>query len=71
MIRVVGTSAMSKVEVIKNEEIVYSTRPGEREVALTFLDQDVSLGTSYYYVRALQDDWEIAWGSPIWVTYLE
>ena len=67
----VGTSAVSKVEVIKNEEIVYSTSPGQKEVTLTFLDQDVTPGTSYYYVRALQDDWEIAWGSPIWVTYLE
>ena len=44
-IRVVGTSAVSKVEVIKNEEIVYSTSPGQREVTLTFLDQDVSPGT--------------------------
>ena len=70
-IRVVGTSAVSKVEVIKNEEIVYSTTPGQKAVTLTFLDQDVTPGTSYYYVRALQDDWEIAWGSPIWVTYLE
>ena len=26
-------------------------------------------GESYYYVRVLQEDGEIAWGSPAWVTY--
>ncbi len=66
-IRAVGTSAIASVEVIRNEEVVYATHPGAREVSLEYTDGDPPEGDSYYYVRVLQDDREIAWGSPIWV----
>ncbi len=67
-IRVIGTSAVSQVEIIKDEKIIYSASPGRADVQITFQDQEPLQGTSYYYVRAVQDDGEMAWGSPIWVT---
>ena len=37
-------------------------------VSFEFTDADPSPGESYYYVRVQQDDGQIAWSSPIWVT---
>ena len=66
-IRVVGTSAVTQLEIIKDEKIIYSASPGKADVQITFQDQEPLQGSSYYYVRAVQDDGEMAWGSPIWV----
>ena len=66
-IRIVGTSPVAKVEVIKNENIIYTAAPDRQDVTLTFLDQEPTTGSSYYYVRMIQDDRQVAWGSPIWV----
>ena len=68
-IRVIGTSEVASVEIIKNEEIIFTTTPNQKDVELTFVDQDAPSGTSYYYVRVIQDDRQIAWSSPIWVNY--
>ena len=68
-IRVVGTRPVSQVDIIKNQQIIYTTHPNERDVALTYVDQDPTPGSGYYYVRILQDDRQIAWSSPIWVNY--
>ena len=49
--------------------MIYTGNPNQKEVALTYLDKDPQPGAGYYYVRVVQDDREIAWGSPIWVEY--
>jgi hypothetical protein len=41
--------------------------PLKREVNLTFLDTQPLDGESYYYVRVLQVDEQMAWSSPIWI----
>jgi hypothetical protein len=67
-IRAIGTGEVSQVVVVKNEEIVYTAQPGTREVDLEFVDQRFTAGEpSYYYVRVLQTDGQLAWSSPIWV----
>ena len=38
------------------------SRPGS-----SYTDQDFGAGESWYYVRVLQEDGQIAWSSPIWV----
>ena len=68
-IHVIGTSDVATVEIIKNEEVIFTTTPNQQDVELTFMDQDATSGTSYYYVRVIQDDRQIAWSSPIWVNY--
>ena len=62
-----GTSEIAAIEVVRNGEIVFSGRPGQRDLALTFTDSDPPPGDLYYYVRIVQDDRGIAWGSPIWI----
>ena len=46
-----------------------STRssPAGRNADLTFLDTDPIAGYSYYYVRVMQKDEEIAWSSPVFL----
>ena len=47
-----------------------STRrgPTSGRLPVTYLDQDSQPGTSYYYVRVIQEDEMMAWSSAIWVT---
>jgi hypothetical protein len=67
-VRISGTAPVSRVDIIKNEAVVYSTSPNTKEVTFTYRDENPTAGTSYYYVRLIQSNWEMAWGSPIWVT---
>ncbi len=66
-VRVEGTGTVALVEVIRNERVVYATRPNRPVVSVVYTDNDPPPSTAYYYVRVVQDDGEIAWGSPIWV----
>ena len=68
-IRVIGTARVARIDIIKNQKVVYSDQPNKKDFGITYLDNDAEKGTSYYYVRVLQEDREIAWGSPIWVDY--
>ena len=67
-IRVVGTNAIKQVDLIKNRTFIYTTRPGTRRVALEFTDRDFGAGESWYYARVLQEDGQLAWSSPVWIT---
>ena len=64
-----GTGPIQRVDIIKDFHYVYSTEPGKARVEFTWTDEDgVNRGPSWYYVRVLQDDGELAWGSPMWIT---
>jgi len=63
-----GTRPIARVDIIKDFVYVYSTTPGRERVEFDWLDEEKrGPGLSWYYVRAIQDDGEIAWGSPFWV----
>ena len=69
-VRLIGTAPFAQVHVIKDNKYVYSTQPGRPDVTLTWRDQSPSAGkTSYYYVRGEQQDGEVVWVSPMWITY--
>jgi hypothetical protein len=68
-LHVAGTAPVARIEIVKNEKVVFTATPGRKEVVLRYQDEERSAGSSYYYVRVLQDDRAIAWGSPIWVSY--
>ncbi|MFQ5810416.1 MAG: hypothetical protein ACE5JM_12430, partial [Armatimonadota bacterium] len=68
-VHVVGTSPIAQLNVIKDNQIVYSTEPGKAEVDLEWRDMAPRAGTSYYYVRVLQDNGEVGWASPMWIDY--
>ncbi|MDP8214974.1 MAG: CehA/McbA family metallohydrolase [Candidatus Euphemobacter frigidus] len=67
-IRAVGCDEIDRVEVIRNGEVVFSEK-GEGVFA-RYLLQDASApaGTSWYYVKVIQKDGQMAWSSPVWVT---
>jgi hypothetical protein len=66
-IKVIGTSKLTKVDIIKDGDVVHTFEPGKAEFADKWTDPKPAAGTHYYYVRVLQNDGEIAWGSPMWI----
>ncbi len=67
-VQVIGTSPIERIDIIRDEKLIYSGKSGKKEVSMTHNDKDAGPGLHYYYVRVIQDDWEMAWSSPIWVT---
>ena len=69
-VKLEGTSKFAKVVVVKDNKYVYSTQPGTSQVEFSWRDNSPTKGkTSYYYVRGEQDNGEIVWASPMWITY--
>lgn len=68
-VHVIGTDIIKRVEIIKNNTFIYSMEPESREVSFLLRDDTITPGEHYYYVRVIQKDEAMAWGSPIWVTY--
>jgi hypothetical protein len=65
-----GTAPIAKLHVIRDNKYVATTQPRQREVRLTWTDMAAAKGrTSYYYVRIEQADGNLAWASPMWITY--
>jgi hypothetical protein len=63
-----GTRPIARVDVIKDFVHVYSTEPKTARVEFEWIDGERRpAGLSWYYVRVIQDDGELAWGSPMWV----
>jgi hypothetical protein len=69
LVSIFGTSPVARVDIIKDFKYVYSTEPKEARVEFQWTDDERSrpAGLSWYYVRAIQDNGELAWASPIWV----
>lgn len=77
-VQVAGTAGIKEIDVIRNGKAVFVCRGQDREGYFEWKDQEsfdaVSLRSAdgapflYYYVRVIQEDGEIAWSSPIWVS---
>jgi hypothetical protein len=68
-VKLQGTANFKKIYIIKNNKYVYTQDPGKPQVDFTWKDNDPTKGTSYYYVRGEQEDGNIVWVSPMWITY--
>ena len=69
-IKLEGTSKFAKVVIVRDGKYVYSTAPDAQKVQFTWRDNQPNKGKiSYYYVRGEQDNGEIVWVSPFWITY--
>jgi len=69
-IRLVGTQPFARVHVIKDNVYVYTATPNTPRVSFKWSDFDAHPGkASYYYVRGEQEDGELVWVSPMWITY--
>ena len=64
-----GTNSIKDVVLIRDNHVVYSQTPNQRQVDFSFVEADLSPATHFYYVRIQQSDGHVAWSSPIWVTY--
>lgn len=66
-----GTGPIDRVEVIRDGASVHTARPEKdpAEVRFHWEDKTPPKGAkaSYYYVRVVQKDGQLAWGSPFWV----
>jgi hypothetical protein len=63
-----GTRPISRIDVIKDFSYVFSTEPRTERASFEWTDEEPrTTGLSWYYVRAIQDDGELAWGSPMWI----
>ncbi len=68
-VKVTGTDDISQIDIVKNNTFAYTTKPDKRTAQFTWMDNKTDAGSSYYYVRVMQRDGQIAWSSPIWVNY--
>jgi len=66
-IRVIGTVQIERVEVLKNNKIIYKEEISEKEIIINFIDRTPLEKNNFYYVRVTQKDLEMAWSSPIWI----
>jgi len=66
---ILGTTDIARVDVIKDNQIVYSYQPEKptRRAQFQFQDVEQRPGVHYYYARVIQEDRNMAWISPIWV----
>lgn len=67
-IHVVGTNKIAKIDVLRDSQVVATLKPAAREFKGQWSDMQLTREPHYYYIRVLQEDGEIAWGSPMWVT---
>lgn len=65
-LKVLGTAAIRRVDVIRNNAYIHKIEPGRNEASLEYVDNSPAAGESYYYVRVEQVDGQLAWSSPIW-----
>jgi hypothetical protein len=68
-VEVLGRIGIKRVDIIKDNQVVFVREPKEttRRVKFQFQDREVRPGVHYYYARVIQEDRNMAWVSPIWV----
>jgi hypothetical protein len=68
-VKVNGTGPIESVEIIKDGKFIYRTEPNAANAEFDYTDTNAGNGESWYYVRVMQADRAMAWGSPIWIKY--
>ena len=70
-VRVLGTGPIRHVDVIRDNTVVHSVRPDADEAAFSFADVEPAAAGAErcWYVRVVQEDGAMAWGSPAWARF--
>ncbi len=68
VVNVIGTTHLRQIDIIKNQEFLHNRQNLPQKTNFTFVDNTKTPGEDFYYVRVVQDDGNVAWSSPIWVT---
>jgi hypothetical protein len=66
-VKVIGTARIRRIELVRNNQVVYTHGPSPEQVQFRYQDAQPPAGEAYYYVRVIQEDGNMAWSSPIWV----
>jgi hypothetical protein len=70
-VKIEAVSPLKSVVVFKNNKIIWQKNKarinGRSNFDFVFTDNEFDQD-SYYYVRAIQDNNQIVWSSPIWCT---
>lgn len=67
--RLAAAEPLALVQVVRDGQFVYTSKPNATEATFTFTDPALKPGQSaYYYVRAQVGANDLAWTSPIWVS---
>lgn len=69
VIRVDGTAPLRRVTVVRNEtdHRIFPGK-GRKVLALDWIDENPEPGENRYYLRIEQEDGNMGWASPVWVT---
>lgn len=67
-LKVIGCDEIVSIEIIRNGEKFFDEKAEGIFVDFLLEDTQTKPGTSWYYARILQQDGNIAWSSPVWVT---
>ena len=66
-VKIIGTAAIRQVDIIRSNTYLYNRQNLGPETEFTFVDTNPLPGESYYYVRVMQTNEQMAWSSPIWI----
>jgi hypothetical protein len=64
---VTGTAPIERLELIRNDRLIYTRLGDGAHAALEYADECCPRGLHCYYVRVTQVDEEFAWSSPVWI----
>ena len=67
LVHVRGTAPIQQIDLIKNGKFIYTPRPLTNQADFEFTDRDFRPEKTWYYVRVLQQDGQLAWSSPMWI----
>ena len=79
-ISVHGTSKIGSIEIVRNNVDVFTVHPDGMDCEFEWMDMDVlaevnlppgehsSVPFTFYYLRVTQEDQQMAWASPIWIS---
>jgi hypothetical protein len=68
-IAVFGTAPVDRVTIVRNETNYRPFEPGTKKFSVTFTDTAPLVGENRYYLRVEQADGNMAWSTPLWITY--
>lgn len=71
-IEVIGTAQIDYAVLLKdNEEILHLGRDWYDGFGIiySYVDEKITEGEHFYYLRVVQSDGEMSWSSPVWVNY--
>ena len=68
-VKALGTGAIQSVEIVKDGKFIYKMDPHGQNAEFEYTDTTPVSAQSWYYVRIIQTDRNMAWSSPIWVTH--